>query len=931
MPPLQPERDQLSADIHLLGDTLGRVIRQQGGIALYELVERIRALTKARRVDETPDIDAHLANLVSELTVDQAEAVANAFTTYFELVNLAEEMHRIRVLRQRQRQLHPAPMKESIAAGVAALWEMGVDQHEMAGLLDRLQVELVMTAHPTEAKRRTVLSKLRRISGALHELEVRDLVPAERARLEGEIHVEITSLWATERNRVTRPEVTDEVKTGLYYLDSTVWEILPDIYQAMRTALAKFYPSLTPPDRFLTFASWMGGDRDGNPFVTATVTADTLRLHRGLAVEKHREAAAELNRSLSMSDRNRRISDELARYVSGSVIHDSEHVGYLRRRYPHEPYRLACATLAAELSATSRDDVSGRLRGIPVAAPPRLLRNEHLEEPLRLIEDILRANGFDRIAETVLGRFLTQAQVFGLQGARLDIRQDSVYNVAVMAEILTVLGHEQDYEALSEKGRVALLMDLLGEPEPDLELVRAADITPETAETLTLFQLLARVVAIYGPETIGPYIISMTRGVSDVLLPLVLGYWHGLCLHEGFPEAMAIAPLFETRADLKAGPEIMQSLFDDAAYARHLERLGRRQTVMIGYSDSNKDAGFLTASWELYRAQERLSAVCRQSDVQLMLFHGRGGTIARGGGPANRAILAQPPGSVGGRIRITEQGEVIDIHYGQPAIARRHLEQVVNATLLASSPRWGTAPEAGWREVMDRLSDISYEAYRTFVYETPDFLAFWQEATPINEINELRIGSRPAKRKRDSLLAGLRAIPWGFSWMQSRFVLPSWFGLGTALETFAQSGEGDERLEALRRMYREWPFFETIVNNAQVSLGKADIGIARLYADLVADAGIRDRVFSQIAAEFQRTCRWILLVTGQREILDNEPILQRSIRRRNPYVDPLNFIQASLLRRLRALEDHESEEAQQLIAAITLTINGVASGLKNTG
>ena len=930
--PAQSPHDQLSADIHLLGDILGKVIRQQTGIELYELEERIRALAKVRRIDETPEIDAHLARLVDSLTLEQAEAVARAFTTYFELVNLAEEMQRIRVLRQRERDLYPAPMKESIAAGIAALWEMGVDAQEMARLLDRLHVELVFTAHPTEARRRTVLSKLRRISDALSELELRDLIPSEHAALVAQITSEITSLWATSRSRVTRPDVADEVKTGLYYLDSTVWDILPDIYQAMHKALAQYYPTLVPPARFLTFASWMGGDRDGNPFVTAPVTAETLRLHRGLAVERHRKSATELNRSLSMSDRLMSIAPELAAALDSADAHDSAHVGYLRQRYPREPYRLFAAILAADLAAASQDDVVARLESPETAPPlPRLRTGDDLQAPLDIMDQSLRQKGFATIAETELARFLIQAGVFGLYAARLDIRQDSGYNDAVLTELLAHLGRCPDYAALGPDDRVALLTQLLAEPAPDMAAWAGHPFSAETQETLHLFRLLAQAVRTYGAHILGPYIISMTRGVHDMLLPLLLAYWHGLNLHADQPEGLAIAPLFETRADLEAGPAIMAAAFAHPAYSRHLARLGRQQTIMIGYSDSNKDAGYLTANWELYRAQEGLAAVCQEHDVLLTLFHGRGGTIARGGGPANRAILAQPPGSVGGRIRITEQGEVIDIHYGQPAIARRHLEQVVHATLLASAPGRGVQPDPAWRAALDELSHLSYRAYRAFVYETPAFLAFWQQATPIDEINQLRIGSRPAKRKQGGAFTGLRAIPWGFSWMQSRFVLPSWYGLGTALETYALSGSGEERLEQLRAMYRQWPFFYTILNNAQVSLGKADMGIARIYARLVAGESVRQQIFGHIAAEFERTVRWILLITGQREILDNEPILQRSIRRRNPYVDPLNFIQVSLIRRLRALPDPDSDEARQLVRVIALTINGVASGLKNTG
>ncbi|MFQ5420957.1 MAG: phosphoenolpyruvate carboxylase, partial [Anaerolineae bacterium] len=411
---------------------------------------------------------------------------------------------------------------------------------------------------------------------------------------------------------------------------------------------------------------------------------------------------------------------------------------------------------------------------------------------------------------------------------------------------------------------------------------------------------------------------------------LLLAHWHGIChLPEDEHEGLAIAPLFETRQDLRLAPQVMAELFTHPAYGRHLARLDKAQTIMIGYSDSNKDAGYLAANWELYQAQEALAATCRQHGVRLTLFHGRGGTIARGGGPANRAILAQPPGSVDGRIRITEQGEVIEERYGHPAVARRHLEQVTHAVLLASVPaqyRRRAEPKAAWREMMGDLTAVSYRAYRALIYETPALGDYWQQATPIHEINQMRIGSRPAKRSGGGILTGLRAIPWGFSWMQSRHVLPGWYGVGAALADF-----GPERLPLLQEMYQDWPFFQVVIDNAQVALAKADMGIARLYAGLVADEAVRDAIFNQIEAAFRQTCDWILRVTGQHELLQNEPVLQRSVRRRNPYVDPLNIIQVELLRRLRALPDPTGAEAGPILQAIFLTINGIASGLKNTG
>ena len=914
----------LSQDIHLLGDILGKVLRQQAGVELFELEERIRALSKARRADEDPAIDRRLNEIVDQLSLEEADLIARSFAIYFELVNLAEEQHRVAVLREREREAHPRPLPQSIAAGIAALRQMGLDEFEMAELLANMNVDLVFTAHPTQAKRRTVIAKLRRLSKALTDLQERDLLPAERRLAERQIMAEVIVLWVTDHSRTNQLTVTDEVRTGLYYFDITLWDVVPAIYEAMREALAVHYPTLTPPERFLTFGSWIGGDRDGNPNVTADITAETLRLHRGLALERHRAATRVLDRSLSVSDRLTTISPALTTAVSAATDR-SEHVAYLQTRYPHEPYRLWSAVLKADLASDSRGDMVGRLKGEP--KPPLRLRGmADLREPLDLMDASLREGGMADLAATDLARLRDQAQVFGLHAARLDLRQYSDYNTAVLDELLQKTGMMTGFAQLSGAERAAALTGFLSDPIPDLS--NLPDLAPETVETLALFQILQRAVTFYGSELLGPYIISMSHGPEDVLTPLLLARWHGICLNaESETDGLMFAPLFETREDLRAAPEVMTALFTHPIYAAHLERVDNQQTIMIGYSDSNKDAGYLAANWELYQAQETMAAVCRIHKVKMTLFHGRGGTVARGGGPTNRAILAQPPGSINGRIRITEQGEVIDENYGHPAIARRHLEQVVHAVLLNSVPpyhRARSAPKQAWREAMDQLTAVSYQSYRHLIYETPALLDYWQQATPINELSQMRIGSRPSRRAGKASLDGLRAIPWGFSWMQSRHVLPGWYGLGQALAA-------SEDIPQLQTMYQEWAFFRHTIDNAQLALAKADMGIARLYADLVEDAVVRESVYGQISAAYQETCRLVLLVTEQNELLDNAKTLKRTIRRRNPYVDPLNFIQVSLLRRLRALPDQTGSEAQQILQAIFLTINGIAEGLKNTG
>lgn len=930
----KPTPNALSADIHLLGDLLGKVIRRQAGVDVYDLEERFRALSKVRRGDKdsAAEVAAKITQLVDSLTPQDMQAVARAFTLYFQLINVAEDLHRARMLHARIRKESPQAIEGSIRAVVGDLWREGVDEFEMQKMVSRLQIEPVFTAHPTEAKRRTLISKLRRISLFLNQVDIGNLLPIEESRVRQDLLSEITILWLTSQSRVTRPLVTDEVKTGLHYFETTIWDVVPRVYRAMEEALAEYYPTVKLPPRFLTFGSWIGGDRDGNPNVTAFVTAETFRLHRGLALSKHAEKARRLNRSLSLSEQLHVPDSGLTSYLAAEAADFSSHVRFLAEQYPGEPYRLLAAALKADLDDTNRDPVKSRLlenNNTPMA-PIRTAAD--LIRPLECIDHSLRNGKTDQIADSELKDALIQANVFGVNVARLDFRQISEAHHRALAEIFKKLDVAPQYLELSREDRSALLSAQLAAKVPKFGLPE--DYSETTAEMLRLFRVIGRAVELYGPEVIGPYIISMTQNVDDVLAVLLLAKWHGLCLSEsGKGRSLpAIVPLFETRQDLVNAPRIMELLFAHPSYRAHLAAQGNEQIVMIGYSDSNKDAGYLTATWELYQAQDKLTECCRKHEVGLTLFHGRGGTTARGGGPTNRAILAQPPGSVEGRIRITEQGEVISDLYFHPEIAERHLEQLVSAVLLASSPghkRYAT-PKSAWTAAMDELAATAFQAYRTFVYETPEVLEYWQEATPINELSGMRIGSRPARRKGGDVFAGLRAIPWGFSWMQSRHNLPAWFGVGQALAAFTQGKQRDERLALLREMYRDWPFFSTMIDNVQLALGKSDMGIARLYAGLVKDEAIRDRVYTAIRSAFEETVQWVTRVAGQQGILDNEPTLQRSIRLRNPYVDPLNFIQVRLLRELR---DENLDEQATTVALQTLyiTINGIAAGLKNTG
>lgn len=917
-PSIDQDPSPLSRDIHLLGDLLGQTLQAHEGPELYAAEERVRTLAKARRAGDAAAPAALRAEIAGHAT-RTLDLIALAFTAYFDLVNLAEEQHRVRVLRERER-ASAAAREESIARALAELRAAGTPAAKVAALLERLQIELVFTAHPTEARRRTVLSKLARMAVILIELDRPDLLPRERDAWIGQLRAELQALWLTDRARTTRPEVPDEVRTGLFFFDTILWEIVPQLYGDLRRALAEHYPELKPPARFLSFGTWIGGDRDGNPFVTTAITAETLRLNRGLAVEKHRTALRRLERELSVSDRRAPVSDELRAALAQDLATAKGRVALLRERYPTEPYRLKLATLARQLEDTTADAVVPRLLGTADTPAPALRTAPQLQSQLDILDTSLRAGGASELADADLLSLRTQVEVFGLHTARLDMRQEAGRLIADVDALLYAYRIAPRFAALSRSDQAQLLTYLLGQPARPL--TAGGGLTDDTNETVELFQLLARAHAAYGPGPLGVFVISMAASAADVLAVQLLAHWAGIA------DRLDIVPLFEQRAALEGSAAVLEDLFGNPAYMAHLQTRGRHQQVMVGYSDSNKESGLVTANWALYQAQTALAELCRARGIALTLFHGRGGSVARGGGPPSRAILAGPPGTVDGRFRMTEQGEVLSARYGNAPLAHRHLEQIIYAVLRASlSPDPPLDP--AWRERMQELSDAGLAAYRGLVYETPRFIEFWEQATPIHEIEQLRIGSRPARRRAAPTVQTLRAIPWVFSWMQSRFNLPGWYGLGRALDAVVAADRA--HAETLRAMTRGWPFFGTMLQNVQNALGKADMGIAEQYAGMVADAELRREIFTTIRDEFERTRDWILELTGQSDILDNEPILQRAIRLRNPYVDPLNFIQIELLGRLRALPEDEAGARAELMDAMVVTINGIAAGLRNTG
>ena len=910
------ELASLRAEVRSLGSALGRVITRLEGPETFNTVEVLRKLAKARRSGDDGAAE-QLGAAVATLTPAMAFNQAMAFTLYFELVNLAEENFRIMLLRQRRAARFSTaagadekPMRETIEAAVVELKQAGVEPAAMQALVDRLSIELVFTAHPTESKRRTLLTKLRRL-GEILRTRAHPALAVDPHVLEPEcVEREIASLWLTDRSRVARPEVADEARTGLWYFDTTLFETLPRLRADLEHALGRHFPSVKAPARWLTFGSWIGGDRDGNPNVTAAVTAEVLLLNRRLAIEKVRLAARELARTLTVSDRRDSVVPALKKELREN-LHLSRHIEELSKRYPHEPYRLLLGGLRERLTQAVGEVRDGRALATE-AVEATCLDRATIAETFETIRTSLAAGRGALLTGGELRIATQQLEIFGLHTARLDLRQHSSHHEAAVAEILG----RADYAKLAEEKKREVLRSAIANAKV-LSATELGRLAAPTRNVLDPLALAARVSAKFGAEALGIYIISMTDGASDLLEVDLLQKITGAVL--------PVAPLFETLDDLERAPEILSAHFAQVGL-----KTPAHQHVMLGYSDSNKDCGYLTANWALYRAQEEIAGVCAASGVRLTLFHGRGGSVARGGGPAAKAILAQPAGLRDGGIRVTEQGEVLSTRYHDPDLAHRILEQMAYGVMLGThaAEKAQTVPTE-WRDAMSTMSAAGFAAYKALVHDDPEFLLFWKQATPIDEISNLKLGSRPTFRRNTTSVEDLRAIPWVFSWMQSRFNFPGWFGLGTALDAMLNLGPKSRAL--LREMHADWPFFQTMIDNAQLTMRKADMGIAALYASLVEDEKIRRRIFALLEAEFERTEAAILAVTGQKQLLAREPVLRQSVSLRNPYIDPLNYIQVEMLRRLRSGKKVTAEETEAARAVVELTINGISGGLKNTG
>ena len=915
-------KNDISANIRMLGDLLGETIVYQEGEAAFELEEEIRALAKQWRSGDSSAQD-RLAEIMPRLieNLDLSESTLKAFLTYFQLINLAEENQRVNVLQQRAEKAFETgePMDETIADALETLKSEGVKPSLLQEFFQSMEIVPVFTAHPTESKRQTIREILREVTELIQQLNRDDILSKERARLRELLHDYITLLWQTAETRQRKPTVMDEVRnTGLYFFEHTLFDLVPRIYSELDQSLKDTWPDekFDVPS-FLSYGTWIGGDRDGNPFVTIDTTVEALKAQQNLVLKLYLREIDSLYELFSCSQSRTGFSDSLMSSIaSDRELIDASEIEVLDR-FDDEPYRQKLVMMFRRLRAT-RDNAALAWEGksLPVRAYPNA---ESFCKDLQLIRDSLLDNKGWRLARGRLERLIRATQVFGFHLASMDIRQHARVHRSAMDDLLESLGHCENYAELEEADRIEALTKF-AQDDSD-HSVAADDRKVSTSKLLELFATVKNAHLAIGESSITTYIISMTEGVSNLLEILVFAKDAGLM------GKIDIVPLFETVDDLMAAPEIMKSLFANPVYAEHLKMRGDQQQIMIGYSDSNKDGGFMRANWMLFTAQRNMALACAESNTRMTLFHGRGGSLGRGGGPTNRAILAQPTESVRGRIRITEQGEVVSSRYSVPAIARRHLEQVLHAVLCTTGKRPEFEGLSDWSEAMDQLSTVAWKKYRSLI-DHPDFLNYFQTATPIDQIDQLNIGSRPSHRRVTRTLDDLRAIPWVFAWTQSRANVPSWYGIGTAFSDWLGDDADGSRLKMLQAMNKEWPFFRTMLSNVHLGMGRADMEIAGMYAKL-ADPKVADAIFSDIKSEFELSREMLMKVTGTDEILATEPWLQHSIKVRNPYVDPMNYIQVALLKEIRDNPDHPDMEKLQ--RSIVLSINGIAAGLQNVG
>ncbi len=901
--------EPMREDIRLLGTILGDTVREQNGEDVFDLVERARV--ESFRVRRSEIDRAELARMFDGIDIHKAIPVIRAFTHFALLANVAEDIHL-----ERRRAHHveagEPPQDSSLAATYRKLDSAGLDSATVAGALAGALVSPVITAHPTETRRRTVFDTQHRIT-ELMRLRLRD----QGCEIDRELRRHILTLWQTALIRLSRLKIQDEIETGLRYYPAAFLEVIPHVNAEVRAALSARWPDASALEQpILRPGSWIGGDRDGNPNVTADVVRLATASASYTALEHYFAEITALEQELSMSARLVTVSDQLAALADQCQ----------EPARADEPYRRALRVIHARLTATAAEILDSQPEHELNLGLARYQTAAELQGDLDIVDRSLRGNGSKVLAEDRLARLREAVRVFGFHLCGLDMRQNSDVHEEVVAELLAWAGVHPDYRSLDEPDRVELLAAELATRRP---LIRdGAELSELARKELDICAAAARAVTVFGAAAVPNYIISMCQSVSDMLEAAMLLKEVGLLDTAGSEPycPVGIVPLFETIDDLQRGSSILEAVLDLPLYRAVVSARGDSQEVMLGYSDSNKDGGYLAANWALYRAELDLVESARKTGIRLRLFHGRGGTVGRGGGPSYDAILAQPPGAVAGSLRITEQGEVIAAKYAEPRIAHRNLETLLAATLEATLLDVEGLDEAAGPayEVLDELAARAQRAYAELVHETPGFVEYFKASTPVSEIGALNIGSRPTSRKPTTSISDLRAIPWVLAWSQSRVMLPGWYGTGTAFEGWI--GEGDGRLEVLRDLYRRWPFFSTVLSNMAQVLAKSDLGLAARYSELVEDEALRHRVFDKIATEHERTIRMHKLITGQDDLLADNPALARSVFNRFPYLEPLNHLQVELLRRYRSGDTDELVQR-----GILLTMSGLATALRNSG
>jgi len=930
-PAATPDKDRpLRDDIRLLGRILGDAIRDQEGVATFELVENVRRTAVRFAREGKAEDRAALNHLLNDLPRDTMLSVVRAFAYFLQLANIAEDAHHVR--RRRAHDLAGSPPRAgSLPYALDAVIAREPSEHapadeQLAEFFAHALVSPVLTAHPTEVQRQSTQRAMHVIAELLDKRDRLTLTPDEVAELDDELETLVLTLWHTRMVRPHRLRVIDEVKNGINYYRTTFFTELPRLYSITEDLLRERFPDRDwSLPSFCRVGSWIGGDRDGNPFVTAEILRETVRLQSAAVLEFYLEDIHALGQDLPLSQLLLKVSPELEALSARSPDTSPQRLD--------EPYRRALIGIYARLAATARTlDRAQPIRAAVGDAEPYMTAAAFAQD-LAVIRDSLRGSKVARLADGRLRRLIRAADVFGFHLAPLDLRQNSDVHSRIVAGLLSQAGVQADYESLNEAERIALLgLELAGTRPlyaPYLQY------EPQVRGELDIFFAAAELRARYGDASLPNCIISKCDGLSDLLEVALLLKEAGLMTGGDAPSlSMHIIPLFETIEDLRRAGATMHAAFSMPSYRALVASMGNVQEVMLGYSDSNKDGGFLTSGWELYQAEVALTRVFASHGVRLRLFHGRGGSVGRGGGPSYDAILAQPAGAVSGQIRITEQGEVIASKYANAEVGRRNLEILVAATLEATltDHENRVAPAEPFHPVMDRLSALAFAAYRALVYETPGFAQYFRESTPLSAIATLNIGSRPAARRATDRIEDLRAIPWVFSWAQCRVMLPGWYGFGSAVEPWL--AEVPDGMDTLQRMFRTWPFFRSLLSNMDMVLAKSDLAIASRYAELVSDAALRAKIFGRIEAEWHRTRDALLLITGQARLLADNRLLERSIATRFPYMDPLNHLQIAMLRRLRANEyAGESDAAldDRIQRGIHLTINGISAGLRNSG